>query len=150
MNHNETERLRAQFDSLQEQYAAVCRDRDALRECAANALVLLWDYDGYYCRNKGDGDATALAGLIDDAYRILNGKHWTEPKPEGIAEVERLKAENRALRQRSEIAEYYWDRERRDSESMRRELDAAAAAAAIDGKPYNPPYGVGWGKGKDE
>lgn len=150
MNHNEDERLRAQFDSLQEQYAAVCRDRDALRESVANALVLLWDYDGYYCRNKGDGDATALAGLIDDAYRILNGKHWTEPKPEGIAEVERLKAENRALRQRSEIAEYYWDRERRDSESMRRELDAAAAAAAIDGKPYNPPYGVGWGKGKDE
>jgi hypothetical protein len=149
MNHNEDERLRAQFDSLQEQYAAVCRDRDALRECAANALVLLWDYDGYYCRNKGDGDATALAGLIDDAYRILNGKHWTEPKPEGIAEVERLKAENRALRQRSEIAEYYWDRARRDRESMQRELDAATAAA-IDGKPYNPPYGVGWGKGKDE
>ena len=80
----------------------------------------------------------------------IRDRHWTEPKPEGIAEVERLKAENRALRQRSEIAEYYWDRERRDSESMRRELDAAAAAAAIDGKPYNPPYGVGWGKGKDE
>ena len=35
MNHNEYERLRAQFDSLQEQYAEVCRDRDALRECAA-------------------------------------------------------------------------------------------------------------------
>lgn len=123
----EHEQLRNKFFALQEQYTAVCRDRDALRESAANALVLLWDYDGYYCPVKGRGDATALAGLIDEAYCIMNGKHWTEPKPEGMAEIRRLKAENRALRQRSEIAEYYWDRARRDRDSMRRELDAATA-----------------------
>lgn len=51
-----------------------------------NASILLADYDGYYDPQTKTGNARELAGLIDDAFIILQNKHWTktslEPLPE--------------------------------------------------------------------
>lgn len=51
-----------------------------------NASILLADYDGYYDPQTKTGNARELASLIDDAFIILQNKHWTktslEPLPE--------------------------------------------------------------------
>ena len=86
----ETEELRERLTALQ-------REHEALTEAVWNACALLWDYDGYYNTETRKGDPHGLASIIDEAYRLLNGKHWTEPKPEGLAALKRLEAENRAL-----------------------------------------------------
>lgn len=51
-----------------------------------NASILLADYDGYYDPQTKTGNARELASLIDDAFIILQSKHWAkrslEPLPE--------------------------------------------------------------------
>ena len=138
--------MNPEIEDLRTRLAALQREHEALKETVWNACVLLWDYDGYYNTETHKGDPHGLASIIDSAYRILNGKHWTEPKPEGIAQLKRLEAENRALRTRCEISEYYWNRADRERKAVWQELDELRTL----NDAYNPPYGVGWGKGKDE
>lgn len=62
-----------------------------LEQRISNACILLWDYDGYYNSNTKRGDAVALASLIDEAFIILQGKHWSqlpEPMPEEHHDIE--------------------------------------------------------------
>ena len=57
-----------------------------LEKRIGNASILLADYDGYYDPQTKTGNARELASLIDDAFIILQNKHWTktslEPLPE--------------------------------------------------------------------
>ena len=62
-----------------------------LEQRMGHASIVLWDYDGYYNPNTKRGDATGLAGIIDEAFTILQGKHWTylpEPMPEEHHDIE--------------------------------------------------------------
>lgn len=62
-----------------------------LEKKIGDACILLWDYDGYYNPNTKTGDAVALATLIDEAFTILQGKHWKdlpEPIPEEHHDIE--------------------------------------------------------------
>ena len=138
--------MNPEIEELRERLTALQREHEALKETVWNACALLWDYDGYYSTETHKGDPHGLASIIDEAYRLLNGKHWTEPKPEGVAELKRLQAENRALRTRCEVAEYYWTRADGERKAVRQELEELRTATGA----YNPPYGAGWGKGKDE
>jgi hypothetical protein len=138
--------MNTETEDLRERLTALQREHETLREAVANACALLWDYDGHYNRETHKGDPHGLAGIIDEAYRLLNGKHWTEPKPDGVAMLKRLEAENRALRTRCEVSEYYWDRADRERRKAWAELDELRATSGA----YSPPYGSGWGKGKDE
>ena len=51
-----------------------------------DASILLADYDGYYDPLTKTGNVRELASLIDDAYIILQSKHWAkrrfDPLPE--------------------------------------------------------------------
>lgn len=56
---------------------------ERLRECVrdleekiGSASMLLADWDGYYNPEKGTGNTIELAGLIEDAYKILQGSSW--------------------------------------------------------------------------
>jgi hypothetical protein len=138
--------MNPETEDLRERLTALQREHEDLKETVWNACALLWDYDGYYNTETRKGDPHGLASIIDEAYRLLNGKHWTEPKPDGVAQIKRLEAENRALRTRCEVSEYYWDRADRERKAVRRELEELRTLTGA----YNPPYGVGWGKGKDE
>lgn len=73
--------------NLQEKVQELENKIKDLEERIGSASVLLWDYDGYYDPLTKTGDARDLAGIIDEAYIILQGDHWLwkrghEPLPE--------------------------------------------------------------------
>ena len=47
-----------------------------------DASVTLYDWDGWYDPKSQEGNAKGLARLIEDAYAMLQGRSWREPKPE--------------------------------------------------------------------
>lgn len=49
-----------------------------LEKRIGDASILLADWDGYYDPEKKSGNAKELASLIEDAYKILQGKSWRD------------------------------------------------------------------------
>jgi hypothetical protein len=47
-----------------------------LEERIKNASILLVDWDGYYNPETRTGNAVELAKLIEDTYKVLQGKSW--------------------------------------------------------------------------
>jgi hypothetical protein len=50
----------------------------ALENRIGNASMLLADWDGYYNPKTKTGNVEELASLIEDAFRILQGKSWRD------------------------------------------------------------------------
>lgn len=49
-----------------------------LRKRIGDASIIMYDWDGYYNPNKQTGNIVELAKLIEEAYRILQGRSWNE------------------------------------------------------------------------
>ena len=47
-----------------------------------NASMLLADWDGYYNPKTKTGNVEELASLIEDAFRILQGRSWRDSNGE--------------------------------------------------------------------
>lgn len=50
----------------------------ALENRIGNASILLADWDGYYNPKTKTGNVEELASLIEDAFRILQGRSWRD------------------------------------------------------------------------
>ena len=47
-----------------------------LEERIGNASILLADWDGYYNPETRTGNTVELARLVEDAYKVLQGRSW--------------------------------------------------------------------------
>lgn len=54
----------------------------ALENRIGNASMLLADWDGYYNPKTKTGNVEELASLIEDAFRILQGRSWRDSNGE--------------------------------------------------------------------
>lgn len=48
-----------------------------------NASIMMVDWDGYYDPETKKGNAVQLAILIEDSFRVLQGKSWRDRVPVG-------------------------------------------------------------------
>lgn len=70
--------------NLQEKVQELEKRIKELETRIGDASILLADYDGYYNPLTKTGDARELAGVIDDAYIILQTDHWLEKRYQPI------------------------------------------------------------------
>jgi PleD family two-component response regulator len=51
-------------------------ERDAARRKISDASAIMCDWDGFFDPNTQEGNIVELAILIEESYRILNGRSW--------------------------------------------------------------------------
>lgn len=63
-------------DDLRDQVKELEEKIDDLQRRIGDASILMADWDGYYDPKSECGNAKELAMLIEDAFKILQGKSW--------------------------------------------------------------------------
>lgn len=76
MSDEEREYLNEMIRSLNNQLVDALRERDEARRKISDASAIMCDWDGFFDPNTQEGNIVELAILIEESYRILNGRSW--------------------------------------------------------------------------